>query len=309
MHEQRDDDHDARSDRPSGHVGRRPAARRRSSGCTAGPDRVPVRRRARPDGHARPVASRSARRVGRPARAGAGRLLRDRHRRRRVRHARPGDGAVGVGGRRGGQGQQPVPHLQPPGDVGRHRARRDARRACACTSRGCRRLAIPLVVLAGLAMALPFVPGRRLDASTTPGPGSRSARSACSRRSSSSWPSSCSPPTCWSAAQDELSDVRRSLRPIALVAMGAAGACLAQGDLGSAIVMCAIVLAVAFIGGVPLSPMLATGAGGGRRGARLRVLDRRTATTASRRSSTSPGIATTSRTRRTRASCRSPTAA
>jgi cell division protein FtsW len=58
--------------------------------------------------------------------------------------------------------------------------------------------------------------------------------------------------------QEELSDVRRSLRPIAIVATCAAGACLAQGDLGSAIVMCAIVLSVAFIGGVPLSPMLAT---------------------------------------------------
>ena len=60
--------------------------------------------------------------------------------------------------------------------------------------------------------------------------------------------------------QDEMNDVRRSLRPIAVLAMTAAGACLVQGDLGSAIVMCAIVLSVAFIGGVPLSPMLATAA-------------------------------------------------
>ena len=43
------------------------------------------------------------------------------------------------------------------------------------------------------------------------------------------------------------------------MAVLAAAACLAQGDLGSAIVMCAIVLGVAFIGGVPLSPMLVTG--------------------------------------------------
>ena len=39
-----------------------------------------------------------------------------------VRDARAGDGAVGVGRCRGGQGQQPVPHLQPPGDVGRRSA-------------------------------------------------------------------------------------------------------------------------------------------------------------------------------------------
>ena len=59
--------------------------------------------------------------------------------------------------------------------------------------------------------------------------------------------------------EEVLNDVRRSLRPIILLAAFAAGACLLQGDLGSAIVMCSIVLAVAFIGGVPLSPMLATG--------------------------------------------------
>ena len=58
--------------------------------------------------------------------------------------------------------------------------------------------------------------------------------------------------------QDELSDVRRSLKPLLLLAGFAAGACLVQGDLGSAIVMTAIVLGVAFIGGVPLLPMIAT---------------------------------------------------
>jgi len=59
--------------------------------------------------------------------------------------------------------------------------------------------------------------------------------------------------------EEELHDVRRSLRPIILLAAAAAGSCLAQGDLGSAIVMAAIVLAVAFLGGVPFSPMVATG--------------------------------------------------
>jgi cell division protein FtsW len=56
--------------------------------------------------------------------------------------------------------------------------------------------------------------------------------------------------------KDDLSDVRRSLKPLLLLAGFAAGACLAQTDLGSAVVMAAIVLAVAFIGGVPLSPMI-----------------------------------------------------
>jgi cell division protein FtsW len=58
--------------------------------------------------------------------------------------------------------------------------------------------------------------------------------------------------------QEVLADVGRSLRPIALLALVAAAACLAQSDLGSAVVMGAIVLAVAFIAGVPLSPMFAS---------------------------------------------------
>ena len=58
--------------------------------------------------------------------------------------------------------------------------------------------------------------------------------------------------------QDDLSDVRRSLKPLLLLAGFAAGACLVQGDLGSAIVMTAIVLGVAFVGGVPLLPMIGT---------------------------------------------------
>jgi cell division protein FtsW len=63
--------------------------------------------------------------------------------------------------------------------------------------------------------------------------------------------------------KDDLSDVRRSLKPLILLASLAGVTTLAQGDLGSAIVMTAIVLAVAFIGGVPLVPLLATGALGG----------------------------------------------
>lgn len=58
--------------------------------------------------------------------------------------------------------------------------------------------------------------------------------------------------------KDDLSDVRRSFKPLLLLAGFAAGACLLQSDLGSAIVMTAIVLAVAFIGGVPLAPMAGT---------------------------------------------------
>jgi cell division protein FtsW len=121
-----------------------------------------------------------------------------------------------------------------------------------------RRAAIPLLVLAGAAMALPFTSavGATLnDAPAWVSIGSYTlqpseflklavvifAADLLARR------------------QDQLADVGRSLRPIGLLALAAAAACLAQSDLGSAVVMCAIVLAVAFIGGVPLSPMLLSG--------------------------------------------------
>ena len=55
---------------------------------------------------------------------------------------------------------------------------------------------------------------------------------------------------------DVLHDTRRALLPIALLGALAAGSCLVQGDLGAAIVLGAIVLGAAFIGGLPLTPLL-----------------------------------------------------
>ena len=121
-----------------------------------------------------------------------------------------------------------------------------------------RRLAIPLAALAAVGMALPFVP--------SVGATINHARAWVTVGSFSVQPSEflklalvlfCA--DLLVRRHDVLADVRRSLRPIALVAACAAGACLVQGDLGSAIVMCAIVLAVAFIGGVPMTPMVLTG--------------------------------------------------
>ena len=101
---------------------RRRAALERLHG---GAGRIPARR---PSESTHDRARRAGALLGRPARPGAGRLLRDRHRRRRLRHARPRHGAVGVGRRAGGQGQQPVPHLQPAGDRGRRSGCRVGRR-------------------------------------------------------------------------------------------------------------------------------------------------------------------------------------
>ncbi len=52
--------------------------------------------------------------------------------------------------------------------------------------------------------------------------------------------------------RDELAEPRRGLIPMAVVAFGCAGVSFLQGDLGSAIVLATVVLAVGLIAGVPL---------------------------------------------------------
>ena len=54
---------------------------------------------------------------------------------------------------------------------------------------------------------------------------------------------------------DVLEDRHRTLVPVAALAFIAAAGCLAQGDLGTAIVLGAIVVGAAFIAGVPLLPL------------------------------------------------------
>lgn len=59
--------------------------------------------------------------------------------------------------------------------------------------------------------------------------------------------------------KDELHDPRRTVFPVLGIAIVGAGLCLAQGDLGSAIVLAAIVFTTLFIAGAPLSLMAASG--------------------------------------------------
>ena len=56
---------------------------------------------------------------------------------------------------------------------------------------------------------------------------------------------------------DDVAQWRRGLLPLVCIAGVGGAACLAQGDLGSAIVLGSIVMAVAFIAGVPLAHMTA----------------------------------------------------
>jgi cell division protein FtsW len=62
--------------------------------------------------------------------------------------------------------------------------------------------------------------------------------------------------------QDVLADRRATLLPLGLLAVIGAGLCLAQGDLGSAVVLGAIVFSVAWIAGVPATPLAAMVASG-----------------------------------------------
>ncbi len=61
---------------------------------------------------------------------------------------------------------------------------------------------------------------------------------------------------------DDVVDARRAILPITLVAGIGAGLCLAQGDLGSAVVLSAIVFSVAWIAGVPVTHLATVCAGG-----------------------------------------------
>ena len=61
---------------------------------------------------------------------------------------------------------------------------------------------------------------------------------------------------------EDVVDARRAIVPITLVAGIGAGLCLAQGDLGSAVVLSAIVFSVAWIAGVPVTHLLTVCAGG-----------------------------------------------
>jgi cell division protein FtsW len=53
----------------------------------------------------------------------------------------------------------------------------------------------------------------------------------------------------------QIRDSRRSIVPVTVIAGAGAIACLAQGDLGSAVVLAAIVMAVAFVAGAPAAPL------------------------------------------------------
>jgi cell division protein FtsW len=114
-----------------------------------------------------------------------------------------------------------------------------------------RPLAIPLAVLGVLAMAAPFIPGLGVSIN--------GARSWIRLGPLSAQPSEFLKLVVVIVAADllarrgrALADSRNALLPIAGVATIGAGLCLFQGDLGSAIVVGAIVLSIAWIAGLPV---------------------------------------------------------
>ncbi len=126
-----------------------------------------------------------------------------------------------------------------------------------------RRFVIPLGVLGVVAMCLPFVPGL--------GANINGASSWIQFGGLSAQPSEFLKLAVVVLAADllarrhaDLVEARRAIVPIALLAGTGAGLCLAQGDLGSAVVLAAIVFSVAWIAGIPvthLATVVAMGAG------------------------------------------------
>jgi cell division protein FtsW len=120
--------------------------------------------------------------------------------------------------------------------------------------RSWRRVVVPLGVLAVLGMAAPFAPG--IGASVN------GARSWIRVGGMSIQPSEFLKLAIVVLAADlltrrasSLGDTRRTIYPIGALAMAGAGLSLAQGDLGSAVVLGAIVFSVAWAAGVPLVPL------------------------------------------------------
>jgi cell division protein FtsW len=126
--------------------------------------------------------------------------------------------------------------------------------------RSWRRVIIPLGLLAAAAMLAPFAPG--VGASVN---------------GAQSWirlgPLSVQPSEFLKLAvlllaadllvrrHEDLADRRRTLLPVGVLAAVGAGLCLVQGDLGSAVVLGAIVFSVAWIAGVPVTPLATMVAG------------------------------------------------
>jgi cell division protein FtsW len=125
-----------------------------------------------------------------------------------------------------------------------------------------RRFVTPLLVAATVGMFLPLVPGIGIEvngAKAWVGIGSLSVQPSEFMKLAvvlyCAW--------LLTARAEEMHVPGRTLVPTAVVAAVASGLCLAQGDLGSAIVLGGIVFAVAFVGGAPAVPLTGLTLAGG----------------------------------------------
>lgn len=118
-----------------------------------------------------------------------------------------------------------------------------------------RPLATPMFVIASLSMFLPFAPGIGVTINGT--------RAWVHIGSLSFQPSEFLKLAALiyvadllTRRRDELTDVHRSLYPVAAIAGGGAAACLVQGDFGSAVVLASIIVITGFIAGLPVRQLM-----------------------------------------------------
>lgn len=116
------------------------------------------------------------------------------------------------------------------------------------------RLVLPGLLVAGGLMVLPFVPGLGMEIN--------GARAWVGLGPVSFQPSEflklavlLYSASLLTKRESQMHDLRATLWPTVVIAAAASLMCMVQGDLGSAIVLGAIVFAVAFVGGTPMTPM------------------------------------------------------
>ena len=168
---------------------------------------------------------------------------------------RPGDGAVGVVGHVARRVRVALVPVRAPGACGSSSARWPCSSRCGSTTTG-----------GGAWRRLVPRRSRRCSGRWCSCPASASSVNGAPRwlgsgqlrsspRSSPSWPCSCSSPTCWPGGPTRTHDWRLTLTPVMVVFVVVRGLLMLQPNLGTTIILAAIVFVMLFVAGVSGKPL------------------------------------------------------